>query len=94
MPFAAGATAANLALVPARVGASGRLDVALTNASSGTTGVRLDLVGFYDDGALGPNLRFRALPQTRVLDTTTGVGAPALPPGARAAVDPGRCGGR
>jgi hypothetical protein len=88
VPFAAGVTAANLALVPARVAASGRLDLALTNASSGSTGVRLDLVGFYDDGALGPNLRFRALSQTRVLDTATGVGAPALPPGARTTVAP------
>ena len=86
--FGAGAAATNLAVVPASTGADGRLEVAVTNASGGTTGVALDLVGFYDDGALGPNLRFRPLPQTRVVDTSTGLGTTALQPGRRATVTP------
>ena len=62
--------------------------MAVTNTSGGPTGVALDLVGFYDDGALGPNLRFRPLPQTRVVDTSTGLGTTALQPGRRATVTP------
>jgi hypothetical protein len=88
VPFAAGAPASNLAVVPTTPAADGRLDVAVTNGSTGSTGVTLDLVGFYDDGALGPNLRFRPLPQTRVVDTTGGVGTTALQPGRRATVTP------
>jgi hypothetical protein len=86
--FAAGATSSNLAVVPATLDADGRLGVAVTNASSGATSLTLDLVGFYDDGALGPNLRFRPLPQTRVVDTSTSVGATALQPGRRTTVTP------
>lgn len=88
VPFVTGAPASNLAVVPTTAAADGRLDVAVTNASPGATGVTLDLVGFYDDGALGPNLRFRPLPQTRVVDTTAGVGTTALQPGRRATVTP------
>ncbi|MEO7234441.1 MAG: hypothetical protein ABIW80_03605 [Lapillicoccus sp.] len=80
--FAAGARAGNLALVPAEVDSSGRLGIAVTNTSAAPAGYALDLVGFYDDGGIGPNLRFRALPQTRVLDTATGLGGvSALTPG-------------
>ena len=86
VPFVAAAPASNLAVVPASADADGRLDVAVTNASTGTTGVAVDLVGFYDDGALGPNLRFRPLPQTRVVDTSGGTGA--LQPGRRTTVTP------
>jgi hypothetical protein len=46
------------------------------------------MVGFYDDGALGPNLRFRPLPQTRVVDTSTSFWATAVQPGGRATVTP------
>jgi hypothetical protein len=88
VPFAANAPASNLAVVPTTPAADGRLDVAVTNASAGTTGVALDLVGFYDDGQLGPNLRYRPLPQTRVVDTSSGVGATAVPPGRRTTVTP------
>ena len=87
VPFAAGTVSSNLAVVPATTG--GRLAVAVTNASGGATGVTLDLVGFYDDGALGPNLRFRPLPQTRVVDTTTGRGTTVLQPGRRVTATPG-----
>jgi hypothetical protein len=88
VPFAPGAPSSNLAVVPATTDADGRLAVALTNASTGPTGVTLDLVGFYDDGALGPNLRFRPLPQARVVDTSTGLGTTALQPGRPATVTP------
>ena len=89
VPFAAGAPASNLAVVPASTGADGRLDVAVTNTSGGTTGIALDLVGFYDDGALS-RPRFRPLPQTRVVDTSTGLGTTSLQPGRRATVTPAR----
>jgi hypothetical protein len=72
--FASGTSASNLALVPAEIDSDGRILVAVTNASAAPTGFALDLVGFYDDGAIGPNLRFRPLPQTRILDSGTGVG--------------------
>jgi hypothetical protein len=88
VPFGAGSPASNLAVVPAATETDGRLDVDLTNASTGPAGVELDLVGFYDDGELGPNLRFRPLPQTRVVDTATGLGTTALEPGRRATVTP------
>jgi len=88
VPFAAGAPASNLALVATTAAVDGRLDVAVTNGSTGTTGVTLDLVGFYDDGALGPNLRFRPLPQSRVVDTGAGIGTSALQPGRRTTVTP------
>ncbi len=88
VPLAPGVPSANLAVVPAGLDADGRLDVAVTNASNGPTGVTLDLVGFYDDGSLGPNLRFRPLPQTRILDTTTGLGASTVPPGGQVSVTP------
>ena len=89
VPFAAAVPATNLAVVPASADADGRLDVAVTNASTGATGVAVDLVGFYDDGALGPNLRFRSLPQTRVVDTASWLGTGALEPGRRTTVTPG-----
>lgn len=88
VPFATGAPASNLAVVPTTPAADGRLNVAVTNGSTGATGMALDLVGFYDDGALGPNLRFRPLPQTRVVDTAGAVGTTALQPGRRATVTP------
>lgn len=88
VPFVAGPPASNLAVVPTTAAPDGRLDVAVTNGSTGATGVTLDLVGFYDDGELGPNLRFRPLPQTRVVDTSDGVGTTALQPGRRTTVTP------
>ncbi|HEU4332680.1 MAG TPA: hypothetical protein VFR40_16320 [Lapillicoccus sp.] len=88
VPYAAGAPASNLAVVPTTPAADGRLDVTVTNTSTGATGLTLDLVGFYDDGALGPNLRFRPLPQTRVVDTAVGVGTTALQPGRPTTVTP------
>jgi hypothetical protein len=87
--FGAGAAMSNLALVPAEVDSDGRIPVAVTNAGSGTAGYALDLVGFYDDGAIGPNLRFRPLPQTSVLDPASGRGGSStLAPGARQRATP------
>jgi hypothetical protein len=88
VPFVAAAPASNLAVVAASADADGRLDVALTNTSTGTAAVAVDLVGFYDDGALGPNLRFRPLPQTRVVDPSSGLGTGALQPGRRTTLTP------
>ncbi len=80
--FGAGSPGGNLALVPAEVDSSGRLGLAVTNTGTVAGAYSLDLVGFYDDGAIGPNLRFRALPQNRVLDTAAGLGGlTALTPG-------------
>ncbi len=79
--FSAGVAATNLAVVPAQVDSGGRLGVAVLNRSAAPTQVVVDLVGFYDDGQLGPNLRYRPLPPTRVVDTAAGVGARALQPG-------------
>lgn len=78
--FAAGSPSSNLAVVPVRADSDGSLDVGITNTSVGSTSVAIDVVGFYDDGALGPNLRFRPLPQSRVVDTRSGLGSGTLQP--------------
>ena len=72
--FAGGTPSSNLALVPAEVDSNGRIPVAVTNLSAAPAGYAVDLVGFYDDGGLGPNLRFRPLPTTTVIDTASGRG--------------------
>ena len=80
--FVAGQTVPNLVIVP--VGAGGQ--VSLFNGSGGSTHVVADVFGYYSDGSDfdsrsgGATL---ALPPSRILDTRTGVGAPA------AAVRPG-----
>lgn len=70
-----GGTASNLAVVPAVVDADGLLRLVLSGDLTGRADVRVDLVGFYDDGGLGPDLRFRSLPVGRVVDTRLGLGA-------------------
>lgn len=87
--FAAGTSLSNLALVPAEADTDGRIPVAVTNLSAAPAGYALDLVGFYDDGGIGPNLRFRPLPRTTVLDTGTGRGGVGpLTPDARQRTTP------
>lgn len=81
--FGVGSAAGNIAVVPADEDSDGRLGVEVTNTSSGSAGVTVDVLGFYDDGSLGPNLRFRPLPQSRVVDTHGGLGAATLQPGKR-----------
>lgn len=85
--FSAGAPATNLALVPAELDGDGRLEVAVTNRSDAPADVVVDLLGFYDDGSLGPNLRFRSLKPTRVL-AAPGRQPAQLPAGADETVDP------
>jgi hypothetical protein len=86
--FDNGATSGNLAIVGADPDSNGRLGLLVTNTSVGAARVDLNLLGFYDDGGLGPNLRFRALPQTRVVDTTAGLGGSTLQTGRRSTVTP------
>jgi len=80
--FVPGQTVPNLVIVP--LGSAGQ--VSLFNGSGGSTHVVADVFGFYSDGSDfdtrtgGATL---ALPPSRILDTRTGVGAPA------AAVRPG-----
>lgn len=76
--FSAGAGAANLAVVPTSSGLGGTLDVSVANLGPAPVDVTVDVIGFYDDGRLGPNLRFRPLAPTRVVDTRLGLGAPAV----------------
>ncbi len=80
--FVRGQTVPNLVIVP--VGAGGQ--VSLYNGSAGSTHVVADVFGYYSNGddfdsrSGGATL---ALPPSRILDTRSGVGAPA------AAVRPG-----
>ncbi|MDQ6714886.1 MAG: hypothetical protein M3Z83_02095 [Actinomycetota bacterium] len=76
--YATGRPATNLAVVPVQAGPDGGLDVELANSGSAAVDVTVDLVGFYDDGGLGPNLRFRPLTPTRVVDSSSRVGTAAL----------------
>ncbi|GAA1903800.1 hypothetical protein [Lapillicoccus jejuensis] len=75
LTLTAGATASNLAVVPAVVDGDGLLRLVLASTLTDRADVRVDLVGFYDDGGLGPDLRFRSLPVGRVVDTRVGLGA-------------------
>jgi len=73
-----GVTASNLAVVPAVLDDDGLIGLTVSNGVSGPVPVRVDLVGFYDDGGLGADLRFRALPDARLIDTRTAGGAGPL----------------
>ncbi|MDQ2757982.1 MAG: hypothetical protein M3Y71_15745 [Actinomycetota bacterium] len=83
-----GVTASNLAVVPAVLDDQGLVRLTVTNGLPAATPVRVDLVGFYDDGGLGADLRFRALPVGRVLDTRTGFGTGPLAAFGRGVVSP------
>lgn len=88
LTLAPGSAASNLAFVPAVLGSDGLLALEIRNASAGPADIRVDLIGFYDDGQLGPNLRFRSLVPTRVVDTSTGVGMHALGVGGQGTLSP------
>ena len=88
LSLAPGVAASNLAFVPAVLGSDGLLSLEVHNASAAPADVRVDLVGFYDDGQLGPNLRFRPLVPTRVVDTSAGTGIRALGVGAQSTLSP------
>ena len=77
--YPAGTASSNLAVVPAELDNDGRLDVSLANNGAAPTNVSVDLIGFYDDGQLGPNLRFRPLAPTAVTDTATDSSSWTLP---------------
>lgn len=71
--FVAGQTVPNLVVTP--VGAGGK--VALYNASAASTHLVADVEGYYASGTPSEPGAFRSLTPTRLLDTRSGVGAPA-----------------
>jgi hypothetical protein len=71
--FVAGRTVANLVVV--QLGTGGK--VSLYNASTGSTRVVADVSGYYESGTPVDPGAFHPLAPARVLDTRTGLGAPA-----------------
>ena len=71
--FSSGQTVADLAVVP--VGADG--SITLYNGSTGTVQMLADLAGYYVAGRTTVPGAYGALGPVRVLDTRTGIGAPA-----------------
>jgi hypothetical protein len=71
--FVAAQSVPNLVIAP--VGANGK--VALFNGSAGTVQLIADVSGYYLSGAPTVVGAFRSLPPSRLLDTRSGVGAPA-----------------
>jgi hypothetical protein len=63
----------NFAVVPTApcfwTNCGNRQMIGIFNGSGGTTEIIVDIVGFYDDGALGGGLRFQPITPTRVTDT-------------------------
>jgi uncharacterized delta-60 repeat protein len=80
--FEPGQTTANVVTVA--LGAGGQ--VTLTNSSSGSTDLLADVVGYYLAGSPTVAGAFVAVPQTRLLDTRVGRGAPQAPVAKRTAV--------
>ncbi|WP_270889841.1 GH12 family glycosyl hydrolase domain-containing protein [Pedococcus sp. 5OH_020] len=72
--FRAGQSVPNL--VVARVGTTGR--IALYNGSTGSTHFFADIAGYYLAGTPSAPGAFRSVAPARVLDTRSGVGAPAV----------------
>lgn len=72
--FAAGQTIANLGAV--RVGSNGK--VAFYNGSDGAIDLLADTSGYYVSGTATAAGSFRALTPARLLDTRSGIGAPAV----------------
>jgi Domain of unknown function (DUF5122) beta-propeller len=73
--FEPGQTTANVVTVA--LGAGGQ--VTMTNSSSGSTDLLADVVGYYLAGTPTVAGAFVAVPQTRLLDTRVGRGAPQAP---------------
>jgi hypothetical protein len=65
-------------LFTAKVGANGQLS--MFNAA-GTAQVIADVAGWYDDGTSATGALFHPVTPNRILDTRTGLGAPAAPLG-------------
>jgi hypothetical protein len=75
-------TVANLAVVPVRPcdtapSCAGFPSIGVYNGSNGSVHVIVDIVGFFDDGALGNGLFFHPVTPTRITDTRVGLGSPA-----------------
>jgi hypothetical protein len=71
-------------VVTVAVGAGGQ--VTLTNSSSGSTDLLADVVGYYLSGTPTVPGAFVTVPQTRLLDTRVGRGAPQAPVAKRTSV--------
>ena len=71
--FVPGQTVPNLVVVP--VGANGKVD--LYNGSGGTVQLVADVSGYYVAGTVSAPGAFRSLAPQRLLDTRSGLGAPA-----------------
>jgi len=82
LSFTTGATVSNLVTVA--LGSAG--SVTVTNVSAGLTAVTADVVGYFAAGSPSAAGTFGVLASTRVLDTTTGLGAPLAPVGSNGAV--------
>ncbi len=81
LSYAPAGDSSNLAVVPTDDVDAEALAVVITNRGSAPVDVTVDLVGFYDNGGLGPNLRYRPLDPTRVVDSQRQLGTPGLVPG-------------
>ncbi len=75
LTYTRGATVSNLVTVA--LGSAG--NVTVTNGSTGTTQVTADVLGYFLGGPPTLASTFATVPASRVLDTTTGVGAPVAP---------------
>ena len=82
LSFATGATVSNLVTVA--LGTAG--SVTVTNGSAGVTAVTADVVGYFAAGSPSAAGTFGVLASARVLDTTTGLGAPLAPVAANGVV--------
>ena len=80
--FAAAQTVANQVFIP--LGSTGKISVA--NQSSGTARLVADVVGYTRSGPVEAEGGLAPLPPQRVLDTQTGVGAPARPVASRQSI--------
>jgi hypothetical protein len=79
--FTPHAVVPNLAIVPAAPCAidpscQDLPSIGIYNGSNGDVHVVVDIVGFFDDSALGDGLLFHPIAPTRITDTRRGLGAP------------------
>ncbi|HEX4015252.1 MAG TPA: IPT/TIG domain-containing protein [Frankiaceae bacterium] len=81
--FATGVSISNLVTVA--LGTGGQVTIA--NGSTGTTAFTADVLGYFLSGTPSAAGTFASVPSTRVLDTATGVGAPAAPLAAHGSVN-------
>src|SRR5205085_3756756 len=82
LAFTTGATVSHLVTVA--LGTAGQVTV--TNGSTGVTAITADVVGYFVSGTPSAAGTFSTLPSARILDTTTGLGAPLAPVAANGSV--------